>query len=65
MMTATKAKLFWLFFADKGEATNTGVYANHPKVGRMFMGRTLDEARTVAAETTWCGTEYDPRQDRR
>ena len=43
-------KLYWAFCYTHGCKV---VFADHPKAGRLFMGRTMAEARQCAEECDW------------
>ena len=47
----TTAKLYWAFSMTHGFQV---VFANHPVVGKLFMGVTMSDARKVASECEWC-----------
>lgn len=42
--------LYWAYSSDH---RCQAVFADHPAVGRLFMGRTMAEARTCAQTCDW------------
>ncbi len=42
--------LYWAYCYSHGFVV---VFADHPQAGKIFMGRTLADAKKCAAETNW------------